>query len=196
MDEIYISESIQRSCKFLEFSNFEKPSILLMEHFYELLDEKVRRLFYPCNLVYFREKIFYVLRQYLDYNKFEKYHNIQINKIQRIKFKISKILDERTKIEKLWLIHNKDITEMVLQNKHFLYNIGRKIPYKILDKISYIFALILGWEYRSLATKYNKLIKLDVNKISDHMLIKLIIRLKLMIDKVKREGLNYTIKLN
>jgi hypothetical protein len=197
MDEVFISESLKRCDRLLSTVNYEKPSILILEDYFELLDERVKKLFYPCHLVFWRNKIFYLLRQYFDYNAFNKGYKDQFfTNEKRIKFKISKILNERTKIEKLWTLNEKDITEMIMENKHFLFNLGKNIPNKTLEKISHIFALILSWEYGYISEIYKKVQKIDVNKISDFMLIKQIVQLESIIRNVKKDKVNYTIKLN
>ncbi len=197
LDEIFISDTIIRSDRLLACTEYEKPSILIMEDYYELLDDKLKKLFYPCHLVFWNNKIFYVLRQYFNYNSFIKgYKDHFFTNSKKLKFKISKILDERTKIEKLWTLNSKNITEMIVENKHFLYNLGSNIPYKTIEKISQIFAFILSWEYSYIMDIYNKVEKFDVNKMSDFMLIKLIVQLEPIIEKVKKENVNYTINLN
>ena len=197
LDEIFISETFTRCNKLFTLINYEKPSILLMEDYYELLDEKVRKLFYPCHLLYWNDKILYLLRQYFNYKSFSKGYKDQFFTIKKkIKFKISKIIDERTKIEKLYNLNSKDITEMIMENRQFIYNIGNNIPTRILEKISHIFALILSWEYNCILDLYNKIGKIDVNKISDFMLIKQIVQFEAIVRKVKKEKVNYTINLN
>jgi hypothetical protein len=194
LDEIFISECITRCDRFLKTIKYEMPSILLLEDYYEVLDEKVKRLFYPCHLIHWRQKIFYLYRQYIDYKQFHKTgcnEEIILKKI--LKFKNSKILKHRNRVNKLFKYCNKDMTDMIIDSKYFIFNVERNVPHKVLEKISLIYDHILSCNYDTVSELYMKVQKFSEDKIIDEMLKRQIRQLESTIALIRRERINHTL---